>query len=488
MARSESTISVLQLEEHAARHARFAADEGLPRLERSCASEIRDKAALVAFAGDSELPNRDFVTIIPRHQATLRILTLPSRDPAEIASMVSLASEELAPYPREQLVVRHRILGAIDTGESRVLVALVHRDVIEQHVERLGAAGLEPRHIFLSTACLHAAACASPDAPAGSYALACVSPDALEVLVIHHGLLAFSRGVAHHGPWNLDEAGDRDALGYEIRDALAAWRRESDTGEALDQLYVVGDGLDGDALATTLSPVTGKSCRPAQFLAVFPGNRPNQAGGPEDAVIACGAALCAWGRASLSFDFLPPAIAQSRSVREVQAGVRRVAVLACVVLGLALAAFGQSVYQRLALIHELRAQLESLSPGEEDTAARQRGLQAIARQLEQGGNFLALLAAVAEAAPEEGLNITRVEYDRETGMNVWGRARTKDLVLGDFLGRLRQMGEGSLAQLAQAHSQYETAGEERGQQIVNYHIAIPALSEEPSRDVSSPAR
>ena len=486
MARSESTISVLQLEEHAARHARFAADAGLPRLEGYRASEIRDNAALGAFASDSELPDRDFVTIIPRHQATLRILTLPSRDPAEIASMVSLASEELAPYPREQLVVQHRILCALDSGESQVLVVLLHRGVIQQHVERLGAAGLEPRHIFFSTVCLHAAACASIHAPAEPYALACVSPDALEVLVIHNGILEFSRGVAHHGPWNLEESNDREALGYEIRDALAAWRRESDSGEALDQLYVVGDGLDGDALATSLGPVTGKSCLPARFLEALPGNGRHSSGG--NPVIAYGAALCAWGRAPLSFDFLPPSIVQSRSVREVQAGLRRVAVLAGVVLGLALAAFGQSVYQRLALIRELRGQVESLSPGEEDIAARQRGLQAIARQLEQGGDFLALLATVAEAAPEEGLNITRVEYDRETGMNVWGRARTKDLVLGDFLGRLRQKGEGSLAQLAQAHSQYETAGEERGQSIVNYHVAIPALSEEPSSDVPSPTR
>jgi hypothetical protein len=175
-------------------------------------------------------------------------------------------------------------------------------------------------------------------------------------------------------------------------------------------------------------------------------------------------------------------------VREIQKGLRRVALLAGVVLGLILAAFGQSVYQRLALIHELRSQIDSLSPGVDDIVVRQRGLQAIAQQVEQGGNFLALLAAVAEAAPEEGLNITRVEYDRESGMNVWGRARTKDLVLGDFLGRLRQMGEGSLDQLAQAHSQYETAGQERGQNIVNYHVAIPAISEEPSQDAPSPAR
>ncbi len=486
MARSESTISILQLDERAVRHACFEVDDGLPRLTRSSVVERGDSASLRAFAAAEAVRDRDFIAVIPRHQATLRILSLPSREPAEIASMVSLAAEELAPYPREQLVVQHRILSALESGESRVLVILLHQGVIQQQVERFSTAGLEPKHIFFSTACLHAVACASPDAPTERYALACVSADAVEVLVIEDGILEFSRGVAHHGPWNLEDRADRDALGYEVRDALAAWRRESDAGEALERLYVAGDGMDAALLANVLESVTGKSCLPAGFLEESPGGELSLKGG--EPIVARGAALSALGHAPLSFDFIPPSILQSRSVREVQTGLRRVALLAGMVLGLTLVAFGQSVYQRVALIQELRSQIDSLSPGVDDIVARQRGLQAIAKQVEQGGNFLALLAAVAEAAPEEGLNITRVEYDRETGMNVWGRARTKDLVLGDYLGRLRQKGEGSLAQLAQAHSQYETAGQERGQNIVNYHIAIPALSEEPSHDAPAPAR
>ncbi len=486
MARSESTISVLQLDERAIRHARFAVVEGLPGLERSVASDMGDCAALRAFAAEGEVPEHEFTTVIPRHQATLRILTLPSREPAEIASMVSLAAEELAPYPRDQLVVKHRILSALESGESRVLVILLHQGVIQQLVERFSVAGLEPKHIFFSTACLHALACAASDAPTGRYALACVSADAVEVLVIDNGILEFSRGVAHHGPWNLEERADRDALGYEVRDALAAWRRESDAGEALERLYVAGDGMDAGLLANVLESVTGKPCVPARFMEESPGGELRVPCG--EPIVARGAALTALCCAPLSFDFIPSTILHARSVREVQTGLRRVALFAALVLGLILVAFGQSVYQRVALIQELRSQIDSMAPGVDDIVARQRGLQAIAQQVEQGGNFLALLAAVAEAAPEEGLNITRLEYDRETGMNVWGRARTKDLVLGDFLGRLRQMGEGSLAQLAQAHSQYETAGQERGQNIVNYHIAIPALSEEPSHDAPAPVR
>lgn len=489
MARSESAISVLQCDERFALHVSFAAEEGGFRIERLDArmfSAVPDAASLRAFAAETGLPEHAFITIIPRHHATLRILALPSRDPAEIASMVALGSEELAPYPREQLIVRHHILSGLATGESRVLVVLLHREVIAQHVGRLQAAGLEPGQIVFSTACIHAVASASPDAPSERYALACVSEDALELMVIHDGALEFSRGVAHHAPWNLEDSASREALGHEIRDALAAYRRESDEGEGLDVLYVTGDRMAAGPLAVALESVTGRPCRPATFLGDL--IRGDGAAGGGIPVMALGAALSACGRAPLSFDFLPNALLQARAVRDVRAGLRRVAVLAAVVVLLLLAAFGQSLAQRRALIKELRSRADAVAPGAEDIAAKQRGLVAIARQVDRGGNFLALLAAVAQAAPAEGFNITRVEYDRQTGVNIWGRARTKDLVLGDFLGNLRRLGEGSLAQLAQAHSQYETPGQERDQNIIHYQVSIPALPEEPSHDAPAPDR
>jgi hypothetical protein len=474
LARSEPAISVLLLDEHTASHLRFIArDDGLSFEGQSTGAcggpgELRD------FAAETNLPDRAFVTVIPRHEATLRILTLPSRNPAEIASMVSLASEELAPFPREQLVIRHHILGALPSGESRVLVVLLHEDVVNKHIDRLRAAGLEPAGITFSTACLYTAVTASPHTLSGHVAFSWVSDTALEVLVIRDGILEFSRGVDHHGPWAIDNEADRDALGLEIRDALAAYRRESEDGEGVDTLYISGDAIDEDVRAA-LEPTAGVPCCPAPFP-------------PQVPILALGAAMAAQGGAAMNFDFLPSAILRQRALRDFQSTVRRVGVMVAVLLLLLLAAFGQSVYQRMALINELGLRAQAIASVDQGTPMLQRGLDAIARQVDQGGNFLALLAAVAQAAPAEGLNITRVEYDRESGMNIWGRARSKDLVLGNFLGQLRQLGEGSLAQLARAHSAYETPGQERGQAIVNYHIAIPALMEEPSHDAPAPLR
>lgn len=480
MARSNSTISVLQFDERSVRLARFSPGPGGGLCEKAAVAATGDSAALRDFFSGAAEP--EGIAVIPRHQATVRFLTLPSQDPAELTSMVALASEELAPYPREQVTVQHQCLQTLDSGESRVMVVLVHNAVIQQQVESLSAIGVEPAHLYLSTTCLHALASAAPEAPSDRFVLACVYEDALEVLVMQHGVLEFSRGVAHHAPWNLDLESGRDALGYEVRDSLAAWRRESEGADEVNHRFVFGEGHEASDLAETLSQVTGKAWQPARFMERPDGN------GPSPTAVARGAVCSAARAVPLAIDFLPPSLARTRSIRETLTGLRRAVALLALVSGLTIAAFGQSVYQRLSLIQELRLQVESIAPGADDIALRQRGLQAIARQLDDAGSFLSLLAAVAEAAPEEGLNITRIEYDREGGMNVWGRAQTKDLVLGDFLGRLRQRGEGALAQLAEAHSQYETAGQERGQNIVNYQIAIPALSEVGADDAPAPAR
>lgn len=487
MARSKSAISVLQWGERSVLHARLAMDGERFRVEALHSRDISGTLNgdfLRAFVRETGLAGHSFVTILPRHEATLRLLTLPSQEPAEIDSMVSLGAEELAPYPRDQLAIRHQVIARLSTGESRVLVVLFHQDVIHRHVQLLKAAGLEPEKIVFSTACLNALASVSPATPQGRHALVWVSEDALEFMVMQDGVLEFSRGVAHHARWHDDGSAGQGALGYEIRDALAACRRESEHGDQLDELCVISETLDASSLATELENSTGRPWRPAHYLQeLFQSEVLTNQGVP---VMAAGAALVEFGRAAIPFDFLPQALLKERAIRGARVGLRRVAMLVSIVLLLLMAAFGQSVFQRLKLIDDLRSQVNAVAPEIQGLLDKQQGLRTIASQVDQGGNFLALLAAVAKAAPPEGFNITRVEYDRATGMNVWGRARTKDLVLGEFLGALRQLGTGSLAQLAQAHSQYETPGQERDQTIINYQISIPALPEEPADGAPAP--
>lgn len=477
MARSEAALSILQFDEAAITHLALAPAVSGFHIEDAFTQALDGPLtgeALRDFAEAREVAVGQLYTVLPRHHVTVRLLTLPAEDPGEIAAMVELTAGEYAPFPRETLIVRHQALEVLPSGESRVLLVLVQESVVQDHVDLLQSAGLEPTEIYLSTACLHAAAAQGRSAE--RFAVAHLHPASLELIVVDGGRVQFTRGVAHGGPWDLGEPVSREALAYEVRDALAAYRRECEDGLGVETVYVSAEGGGSDEMAVVLEAAIGKSCLSAPFAHDFVEN-------PDALHGACplaglGAALAVTGTAPLAIALLPPSLARERVMRGVQQRVLRAAVLAAVVLAALGAWFGQAVLQRVLLIRELQAQIDQLAPGAAGVAAKQQGLQIISRQLDREGDFLELLSAVGTAAPAPDFNITRIQYDRDEGMNLWGRARTKDQVLTEFLGNLRALGEGGLAMLARAHSQYETAGQERGEAIYNYQVSIPALQEE----------
>jgi Tfp pilus assembly protein PilN len=81
------------------------------------------------------------VSGLPASTLLQHILTLPTTDPDEIAGMVELQIDKMAPYPVQQMVVSHEILHQTDT-HSRILVAAVLRETVKKMGETFKAAGL----------------------------------------------------------------------------------------------------------------------------------------------------------------------------------------------------------------------------------------------------------------------------------------------------------------------------------------------------------
>jgi hypothetical protein len=81
------------------------------------------------------------VSGLPANTLLQHIITLPSTDPDEIAGMVELQIDKIAPYPVQQMVVSHEILHQTDT-HSRILVAAVLRETVKKMGEAFKAAGL----------------------------------------------------------------------------------------------------------------------------------------------------------------------------------------------------------------------------------------------------------------------------------------------------------------------------------------------------------
>jgi len=431
-------------------------------------------AALKTFAETHGLGSDVVYTVLPRHQVTTRIVELPSQDPGEIATMVRLNAEEYVPFSVDELIVDQDIIEVLPSGLSRVLVALVHRDVVHAHASVLTEAGIRAEQVFLSTPCLAAAAAeygTSNDAPC---AWADLSSAGLEVLVTVGGRLAYTRGVASEQDWSLtgpDAAEMQDELAVELRGSLSAYRRESDDGLGVDRVCVSSEYARVQPLLEQLAGETGKECVQADGADAFEGKT-------EALPLALlGAALLVRDEARLRIELLPEELRKGRELAGARRAAYRLAAMAVAVLIVCGIWFGQAVYQRLLYIQELERHVAVIEPSAKGIAEKREQLQILARQVGPEGNVLEVLAALAEVAPDQDLNINNFVYSRGRSIDFYGRARSVDDVYR-YLADIRGLAEGPLSLLAQAKSMYENEGTERGEKIYNYRISIPINEQE----------
>lgn len=474
-------ISILQYDERTLTRARVKPGaEGIEFVSfdqergRWPASGGQLEAAVAQFVGRLQLGDDAIVTVLPRQHVTVRILNLPTHDDAEAANMIRFSAEEYVPYPAEELVIQQAILRREPGGESKVLAALAHRDVLSAHLAPLRAAGIIPERVMLSTVCLaNAVAAAAPRAD-DPYALVNLGSSGLEVLVFQHGKLLSARGVVSEQDWSLSGAGAGDAddeIAVEVRGALSAFRRESEDGLGADAIYLGADyPIALEERAEALAANTGKDCATARFADALLKGQPAT-------LTLIGAALEAQKRAALEVNLLPAEASRERSVAGAKVLLRRAGIAAGVVAASLLLLFVQAYWQRSAYLADLRGQLGKIEPDARGLSQKQEQLRILRQQMKRGNFPLHMLAVTAAAAPAKAANIVQFRYNINAGVDLFGRATSVDDVQR-FASNLRKASiDSQLGFFQNAHSVYEDRGDERGTPIVMFQVTVPVETE-----------
>jgi len=480
LSRKSNHISLLQFDIHMLSHMRIErSSKGIAVLSYATeAGSWEDEGALdtalKSFVERNNLVEDELYSILPRHELTLRILTLPSQDDQEIAGMIHLSAEEYVPFPLDELIIDHAILEKMPTGESRVLITLAHRDVVEAHISLLRKSGLEPEKILLSSACLASIGIAAYEPRDERYALLNLGASGLEMVVIDNGRLHFSRGVASTQDWRRAEeenSDEREELALEVRNSLAAYRRDSEDGLGVDKLFLGSEYAIVTKTSEVLETETAKDCAPAEFVRklVVSGNE-KMATLP---LVMLGAALAAQDRGAIRINLLPDSVIQGRALETTKHTVYiAAAMVVAVVIALGIL-YTQAILQRTAMIRQLEDQIAVIQPGALGVQAMRQQLDILDRQVQQEGSVLEILASMSRVAPEDDMNFTRMTYNRNTGVNVWGRAKRIDDI-HRFLDRLRALdAERNIALFSQARSLYEQRDVERNEVVFLYQISIP---------------
>jgi Tfp pilus assembly PilM family ATPase/Tfp pilus assembly protein PilN len=88
------------------------------------------------------------VCVIPANAATSKTIDVPSSDPQEIKSIINLQVNRHTPYSREEVLVGYINLGPGSPNHTKVLLVIVHRNIIKDRLAILEKSSLNPDKIL----------------------------------------------------------------------------------------------------------------------------------------------------------------------------------------------------------------------------------------------------------------------------------------------------------------------------------------------------
>lgn len=149
------------------------------------------------LAGMGETQNRHATISIPRRSTHTKILRLPSQDERELRQLVANYMYKEIPIPGQEIVSDFRVIGADDSGYSRVMLVMVRKNDIVRYLNICEQSGLIVDAVHLNVeATYHAFMNTFQHTPSlASRTIAIVDVDfsATNIMVVHHGGLAYSR-------------------------------------------------------------------------------------------------------------------------------------------------------------------------------------------------------------------------------------------------------------------------------------------------------
>ncbi|MBU1122118.1 MAG: pilus assembly protein PilM [Candidatus Omnitrophota bacterium] len=165
---------------------------------------------------------------LPRNFVTVRNLHLPSQNRDEISKMIELHIDRIVPYKKEDVVFNYSFAGKDDMGYSRVILAIVHNDIIRRQIKILDQAGFLLDKVSLSSYCVWQAVVHNQRTQINRtdlYLILDIDTTFTDFIIFSGEHMLFTRSIAIKFSDIDGEVGERKFLG-EIRQSLLIFQNE----------------------------------------------------------------------------------------------------------------------------------------------------------------------------------------------------------------------------------------------------------------------
>ncbi|MDD5560715.1 MAG: pilus assembly protein PilM [Candidatus Omnitrophica bacterium] len=204
-----------------------------------------------SLAVELKINSRHLILAIPRHLTTTRNLDLPSANPAEIKDMIELQIGKQTPYASDEVIKDYQILGSNADGYSKVLLVIVHRDIVGRYFKILEAAGLKAQKVSFSSEGLlnwMSLAYRQKLAAEKAHILIEVDYDASDFEVVLNDKMVFGRSISlgfSQLPGQLEQW--QKKFIEEVNHSIYAYQNEI-IGKEIDKIIISRPRLVGDSL------------------------------------------------------------------------------------------------------------------------------------------------------------------------------------------------------------------------------------------------
>jgi len=163
--------------------------------------------------------------VVPKNVVTLRVVTLPSNDDAEIAEMARFEAQKHIPFNVERHVIAHSVLSKEGVEGTRTLVVAVDRAALEEPLAICREAKIELDSARVSSLAIVDALMLDPpeDFERETYALVNIGWATVDITIVSNGMIQFTRsgtmGIGRIAPHLQKVLGTEELL---TRDQIAA--------------------------------------------------------------------------------------------------------------------------------------------------------------------------------------------------------------------------------------------------------------------------
>jgi Tfp pilus assembly PilM family ATPase/Tfp pilus assembly protein PilN len=192
------TVSLLQLTGSAkAYDITLAVQHPWPQAEDPEEAEHLQQQLLQELVATHRLQGQTILATLPAHEAVLRNLTLPFKDPRRIRQTLKFALDEHMPFDPEEVVVDFHLLPMAPPNQASLLVAGMLKERVATVLMLLQSVGLDPNVLDLDVFALaHAAVLGLAPLPAQTL-LVDVQPTRTLLTLLLNGTPVFARSLTH---------------------------------------------------------------------------------------------------------------------------------------------------------------------------------------------------------------------------------------------------------------------------------------------------